>query len=336
VIQGQDVKAKGVWVVAEQTDGELHQVTLEMLGEGRRLAKKLSEELCAVLIGYNVATIVDTLARYGAERVYLVEHQLLSQYTTDAYTAILVGLIRMYMPSIVMLGATPNGQDLAPRVATRLKVGLMTDCTQAKINDRDLVEATKPVYDGKFYATVVCPLSTPQMMTISPGSIGFGKSDTSRQAHVIVVKPEIAPSIVRTKVVSIIEADPKTLDITEADIVVSGGRGVGGVDKWQIVEEFANALGASIGGTRVAMDMGCIPRSRLVGQTGKAIAPRLYFAVGISGASQHLTGIEKARSVIAINKDRSATIFKRADIGIVADLHEVIRNILSRLQKIKG
>jgi electron transfer flavoprotein alpha subunit len=234
-----------------------------------------------------------------------------------------------------MMGATSNGRDMAPRIAIRLKAGLMSNCVQLKINNRGVLEGTKPIYDGKLYGTVTLPSSNLKIVTIIPGAIGVGSQDKSRNAQVTVTDLKLDANILRTKVQAVIKVDPKKLDIREPEIIVSGGRGVGGKEKWSIIEQLADSLRAGVGGSRAAMDMGCIKRENLVGQTGKKIRPELYFSVGISGATQHLAGIRDAKFVIAVNKDRFAPIFKSSNIAIVGDLREVIPAILRELDKLK-
>ena len=322
---------KDVWVVAEERRGELAQVTLEMLDEGRRIADRLGGALCAALMGEGVAGLTETLGHYGADKVYLLEHPLLAPYTTDAHTAALADLVQRYTPGTLILPATPNGKDLAPRLAMRLGVGLAADCIRLRVNDLGVLEMTRPTHGGKVYTTVACTHSDPQMATIRPGVIGVGGPDESRRAEIVRVNVKIDPQAIRTRVVGFVKANPKTIDLNEAEIIVAGGRGVGGTAKWHLIEELADALDGSVGGSRVAMDLGCVPWERMVGQTGKTVAPQLYVAVGISGARQHVSGMKDAKLVIAINSDRAAPILKVADMGIVGDLHQVVPALTRRL-----
>lgn len=321
----------GVWVVAEHSQDELLEVTLEMLGEGRKVASKLGHELTAVLLGRGVAVLCEPLGHYGAERVYLVEHTLLSPYTTDAHAAALTWLIRRWQPSIVLLGATANGQDLAPRVAARLRTGLVPDCVTLKVNSHGVLEMTRPTYRDKSYTTVVCPDARPIMATVRPGVIGTHKPDMLRRAEVVECAVELHPASVRTRVAGCIKADPATVDIAEAEVVVEGGLGVGQAGRWALIEELARAVGGSVGGSRMAMDAGWIPRERLVGLTGKSIASRLVISCGISGAMQHMAGLKDAKTLVAINKDRNAPILKQADLGVVADMHALIPALVEEL-----
>ncbi|TAK36406.1 MAG: electron transfer flavoprotein subunit alpha/FixB family protein [Chloroflexota bacterium] len=325
--------AKEVWVVAEHLEGDLREITLEMLGEGRKLARKLGEPLCAVLIGHEAEGLTEPLAQYGADKVYLVQNPLLAQYTTDAYASALTDLLQKHTPSILMLAATPNGKDLAPRVAARLKVGLASDCIILKVDDQGILNMVRPTHGGKVYTSVACSAARPQIATIRPGVIGVDKPNKTRRAEVVPVEVTIAPESIRTRVVGFIKADPKAVDVTESDIVVSGGRGAGGTKGWHVIEELADALGGSVAGSRVAADLGCVSRERMVGVTGKNVAPRLYVAAGISGATQHTAGINDAKLILAINADRGASIFKLADMGVVADLHELLPALTKRLRE---
>ena len=327
------VTGKDVWVVAEvEEGGDLTEVTLEMMGEGRKLADRLGESLCAVLMGHNVTGLAEILEHHGADKIYLLESPLLAKYTTDAYVTALTDLIREHTPAIVTLGATPNGRDLASRAAARLKIGLAANCIILKINNHQTLEMTRSTHDDKVYTTVVCLTAGPQMATIRPGVIGIEEPKVSHNAEVIPVKVRIDPSAIRTRVIGFIRGDPKTLDIDEAESIVAGGRGVGGAEKWSVIEELADALGGSVGGSRVPMDHGWIPRQRMVGQTGRTVKPKLYVAAGISGAHHHVAGMKDARLIIAINTDHTAPIFKLADLGLVADLHRVLPAITARLR----
>ena len=324
---------KGVWVVAEKTKGEIHPVSLELLGEGRKLADGLGEELCAILLGQNIEALAEPLAQHGADKVYLVEHDLLVQYTTDAYTSALADLIGKHSPSIVMLGATTNGQDLAARLAARLQSSFAGDCVEVRLNDEKVPEAIKPAYGDKVYTTIVNCSRPPWVLTLRPGAIGVDPPDTSRHAEVTHVLPEIKPDAIRTRVVKFVEGDPRTIDISEADFIVAGGRGMGSKEHWALVEKLADSLKAAVAGSRVAVDEGWIARERQVGQTGKEVTPELYFALGISGASQHVAGMKGARNIIAINTDKDAPIFKVSSLSIHADVLEVVPALVEKLSQ---
>lgn len=324
---------KGVWIVAEQTKGDLHPVSLELLGEGRKLADSLREELCAILMGQDIETLVDALAQHGADKVYVLEHDLLAEYTTDAYTLALAELIKKQCPSILMLGATPNGQDLAARLAARLETSFASECVELRVNNEKQPEAIKPAYGDKVYSTIVSCTRPPWVVTFRPGAIGVDEADTSHHAEVIRISPEIDPDSIRTKVLEFVEGDPATIDIVEADFIVAGGRGVGDAEHWKLVEELAEVLGAAVAGSRVAVDERWITRDRQIGQTGKTVTPDLYFALGISGASQHTGGMKDSKKIIAINTDRDAPIFKLSNLSILADLHQVVPTLIEKLRQ---
>lgn len=328
------VNARAVWVVAERDEEGLRETTFEILEEGRKLADQLEDRLCCVLIGHQVGESIETLGRYGVDTIYVVEHPLLAEYNTDGYTAALTELIRNHKPYLVIMSATPNGQDLAPRLAARLKIGLVTDCVMLKLSGRGEVLFIKPTHQDKVYATITCPSTTPHLATIRPGAIGIAPPNYCRQPEVISWEPCIHSGMLRTRTLDLIKGDPKLIDVGEAEFIVSGGRGVDGMQGWQLIEGLAEILGASVGGTRMAMDMGYIPQERMIGQTGKAVGPKLYLAAGISGASHHVGGID-AECMIAINTDRNAPIFSRCDLGIIGDLHEVLPALTRKLRQMK-
>lgn len=328
------MNTRATWVVAERDEEGLRDTTFEILGEGRELADQLEDILCCVLIGHQVAGLAETLGRYGVDTIYVVEHPLLAEYSTDGYTAALAELVRNYEPYLVVMSATPNGQDLAPRLAARLKIGLVTDCIMLKLNERDEVRCIKPTHQDKVYATITCPSASTHLATIRPGVVGIGPANYSGQPEIIRWEPRIHSGMLRTRTLELIKGDPKLIDVSEAELIVAGGRGVNGMQGWQLLEELAEILGASAGGTRMAMDMGYIPQERMVGQTGKAVSPKLYLAAGISGASHHVGGID-AECMIAINTDRNAPIFKRCDLGIIGDLHELLPALTRKLRQMK-
>lgn len=328
--------AKDVWVVAEHLAGKVEDVTLEIIGEGRRLAQKLGEQICVVLIGYQKAPPLELLSSHGVNRLYLVDDPLLADYTTDAYASVLVSLIKEQLPSIVLFGATANGSDLASTVSARMQVGLLSACTALKINDEGILEATRPVYEDKIYSTVVFQANAfPRMATIRPGAIGVDKAELFEQTQVEEVRPHIIAEDIKTKVVGYTQADARTLDIAEAEIIVAGGHGASSVSNWHLVEELADVLGGTIAGSRMAMDNGWVTREQLVGQSGKSVKPVLYVALGISGASQHTDGMKESERVIVINRDKGAAIFKLANLSIVADLTEVLPPLIAKLRKLR-
>lgn len=327
--------SKDIWVVAEHSQDKVQEVTFEMLGEGRRLAQQLGGQTCVVLMGDQLAVPLQILANQSIHVVYLVQHPLLADYTSDAYASALISLIKEYSPSIVILGATANGSDLASTISARMKAGLIPGCTALKINDQGLLEATQPVYQDKVYSTVVFQTTALlRMVTIRPGAVGVEKIKPAAPAQIIEVKPNISVENIRTKLIGYVEADARTLDIAEAEIIVAGGHGVP-KDNWQMVEELANVLGSAVGGSRTAMDDGLITREQLVGQSGKNVKPALYIALGISGASQHTEGMKESERVIVINKDAAAPIFKLANLSIVGDLTEVMPLLIEKVRQLK-
>lgn len=325
-----------IWVLVDHRRGEIQSVTFEILGEGRTIANRLKGRLVALVFGYGVPDLAADLAGYGADHVYNVDDPLLDEYTTDAYTCGLISLMKEREPFLVLLPATANGCDLAPRVAARLGLGLASNCTMVKLTPAGNLEATRPTYRDRVYETVALTASPPFLATLRPGAIGVGRPDPGRQATVESLSVHIDASAIRTRVLETGRADPATLDIAEAEIVVSGGRGIGSAQNWRLVLELAEALGACIGGTRMAMDEGWIPRERLVGQTGKSISPKAYVTLGVSGAKEHVLGTREAKCIVAINTDPGAPIFGVADKAVVGDVNEVVPELVRKLKEIKA
>ena len=325
----------GVWVLAEQREGRLQEVSLELVSEGRKLADKLGEQLGAVIVGSDIAELAQPLVHLGADKVWLLDSPLLATYCPEFYTDALAHLIEANHPTIVLAGDTSIGQDLAPRLAARLKTGLVTECTALSLDEEGLVVLTKPSYGGKASSIVVCPKARPQMATVKPGIMDTGTPDPSLTAEVVKLTPECRSKL-KTKVVGFIKADPKTVSLSEVESIVAGGGGVGSADNWRLIEELAEELGASVAASRIAVDAEWITSDKQVGQTGKTVSPRLYIACGISGAIQHTMGMKDAKLIIAINKDRNAQIFKLADIGIVGDLMDTVPAIIQLLRELKN
>lgn len=326
---------KGVWVFAEQREGELQKVSLELLGEGRKIADKLGVKLTALLLGENVKSLADTLGKHGADEVLVAENSLLKHYTTDGYTKVICDLANDRKPGIIFIGATFIGRDLGPRVAARLSTGLTADCTvlDVDVEKADLL-ATRPAFGGNLMATIVCPDHRPQMATVRPGV--FSKvEDESRNFTVEEVEVSIEDKDIRTKVVEIIKETKEVVDISEANFIVSGGRGMGSKENFALLEELAEALGGTVAGSRAAVDNGWIERDYQVGQTGKTVRPNIYIACGISGAIQHVAGMQDSDVIIAINKDASAPIMKAADYAIVGDVAKVVPEMIAQLKALK-
>mgnify|MGYP000850499753 CR=1 FL=1 len=324
---------KGVWVFAEQRQGKLMNIGLELLGEGRKLADTLGVELSAVLVGYQVAPLTKELFAYGADNVYLVDHPELKDYRTEPYCAAVEKLIKTYKPQIMLLGATFIGRDLGPRVAVRVFTGLTADCTRLDIDpDTRLLLQTRPAFGGNVMATIICPDTMPQMATVRAGVMKKATPDYNRVGKLIeVAYPDDAQ--VRTIVQKVVKEARKVVNLEEAKIIVSGGRGLGSPEGFKLIEKVAEALGGVVGASRAAVDAGWIPYSHQVGQTGKTVHPKLYIACGISGAIQHLAGMQHSDIIVAINKNPDAPIFKVADYGIVGDLYRVLPALLEALQE---
>ncbi|HUU40760.1 MAG TPA: electron transfer flavoprotein subunit alpha/FixB family protein [Desulfatiglandales bacterium] len=325
--------AQGIWIIAEQREGELKKVSFELASEGRRLADKLGQPLTAVLLGYNIKEKANILGKYGADRIIVADDKRLLTYTTDAYVSLIAQLARTDEPAIILLGATMQGKDLSGRLAARLGVGIAQDCVEFSLDNSTLV-AKRPIYAGKAYATVKFNNSLPQIATARPNVLELNEPDESRSVDVIEAKFNLEDSQLKTKVAEIIQQEGSKVDLTEAERIVSGGRGMKGPENYKILEQLADLIRATIGASRSAVDAGWRPHSDQVGQTGKVVSPNLYIACGISGAIQHLAGMSTSKCIVAINKDPEAPIFQKADYGIVGDLFEVIPALSEEIKKI--
>jgi electron transfer flavoprotein alpha subunit/NAD-dependent dihydropyrimidine dehydrogenase PreA subunit len=325
---------KGIMVFAEQREGKLKKVSIELLGRARELAADLGCGVSAALVGYKVEGLAAELIARGADKVYCVDDAQLERYTTTAYTKAMVTLIIQLKPEIVLYGATHVGRDLAPRVARRLGTGLTADCTELTIEkEKRLLQQTRPAFGGNVMATIWCQNHRPQMSTVRPGIMKEHEPDPSRKGEVVRVKVELKPDDLKTKVVEVVKEVRKVANLEDAKIIVSGGRGVGGKEGFKTIQLLADALGAEVGGSRVAVEKGWISKDHQVGQTGKTVRPKLYVACGISGSIQHRAGMSNSGLIVAINKDPNAQIFSIADIGVVADLHEFIPKFVEELKR---
>ena len=333
-----EAKTKDLWVYVEtKEDGSAKNVGLELLGPGRDLANKQGGRLVAVVIGSGVEQAVSDAAAHGADQVIVVEGPEYKDYTTDAYTAAMYYLIDKYGPTTLLIGATPDGRDMGPRLACRIKTGLTADCTGLDIDpDSGNVAWTRPAFGGNLMATILCPDHRPQIGTVRPGV--FKKSAPAEpRAEIIREEFHVAPEQIRTQLLEVIrEAAGELVDLEGADIIVSGGRGVGGPEGFAPVKALAEVLGATVGASRAAVDSGWISHAHQVGQTGKTVAPKLYIACGISGAIQHLAGMSGSDCIVAINKDPDAPIFDVADYGIVGNLFEVLPVLTEEIKKLKA
>ena len=329
--------SKNLWVFIETDEGKAKNVGYELLNPGRAMADKLGEELVAVVLGDNVAEVAKDAIAYGADKVILVEGQEYKTYNTDAATYAMVELIGKYQPSIVLYGATNNGRDLGPRVACTVKTGLTADCTGLDIDQETrLLMSTRPTFGGNLMATIACPDHRPQMSTVRPGVFKKRAYDESRTGEVIREDLHIDPAKIRVHLVERVKEVAEAVNLEEADIIVSGGRGLKSAENFKLVQELAEVLGGVVGASRAAVDADWIPHAHQVGQTGKTVAPKIYIAVGISGAIQHLAGMSGSDTIVAINKDPSAPIFGVADYGIVGDLFEVVPALIKEIRAKKG
>ncbi|MDD4096663.1 MAG: electron transfer flavoprotein subunit alpha [Oscillospiraceae bacterium] len=333
VAPGADLSAyKGVWIFAEQKDGIASNVALELLGEGRKLADQLRVELSAVLIGEK-PDAAEVLIAHGADNVYVVDDPTLRDFNDESYTDVFAQLIRTYKPEIVLFGATAYGRSLAPRVASRIGTGLTADCTGLQIDDESkILMQTRPAFGGNLMATIICPNHRPQMSSVRPKVMKPIPADPSRKGSII--RPDVTiPPVTSTKVAPITDNNGKMVNLAEADIIVSCGRGMGDPKNLKLVEELAEVLGAGVGASRAVVDAGWIEYNHQVGQTGKTVGPKVYFACGISGAVQHLAGMSSSDTIIAINKDPDAPIFKIATFGIVGDALEVLPALIKEFRE---
>ena len=331
----QDIKLdeyKGVWIIAEQRNGKVLNIALELLGEGRKLADKLNVKLTAVLLGNDIVKEAEKLIKYGADEVLKVEHELLEVYTTDGYTKVITELIKERKPEIVVIGATTIGRDLGPRIAGSVGTGLTADCTELGIDETDgKLLQTRPAFGGNLMATIICPKNRPQMSTVRPGVMEKARFDKNRRGVVEDIDPNIEAKDIIAKVIDVVKSEKKEVNLTDAPIIVSGGRGLGNAEGFRLIEELAEKLGGVVGSSRAAVDNGWIDSPHQVGQTGTTVRPKLYIACGISGAIQHQAGMLESECIVAINKNPDAPIFNIADYGIVGDLYDIIPAIIEAI-----
>ena len=341
---------KGVYVFAQQVDNEISGIAYELLGKGKELAAKLNEEVTAVLIGHEVKGLADKLAEYGADKVIVVDDPELKEYRTEPYAHALSSVINEFKPEIVLVGATAIGRDLGPTVSARVATGLTADCTVLEIGDFPLVAIpgkedeqkhnqllmTRPAFGGNTIATIACPDNRPQMATVRPGVMQKIEPIVGAKANVVEYNPGFTPNDRYVEIKEIVKAVSDTVDIMDAKILVSGGRGVGSPENFKILEDLAEAIGGTVSCSRAVVDSGWKPRELQVGQTGKTVRPNLYIACGISGAIQHTAGMEESDIIIAINKDEDAPIFDVADYGIVGDLNKIVPQLTEAIKAAKA
>jgi electron transfer flavoprotein alpha subunit len=329
---------KGVWVFAEQRDGELQKISLELLGKGREIADKLGVELTALLLGDKTDAMASELAAHGADKVLVAEHPLLGHFTTDGYTKVICELANARKPEIIFIGASYLGRDLGPRVAARLSTGLTADCTSLDIdveNNNNLM-MTRPAFGGNLMATIVCGDHRPQMATIRPGVFEKLTRDENRKCEIEKATVTLTEADIRTKTLEVVKLVKDIADIAEANFIVSGGRGVGCKENFALLEELATSLGGVVGGSRAAVENGWVDKAVQVGQTGKTVRPNVYIACGISGAIQHLAGMQDSDYIIAINKDAAAPIMKAADVAIAGDFMKIIPEMVAQINELKN
>ena len=324
---------KNIWVFIETECGKAKNVGYELLHAAKPLAEKKGCPLVAVVIGKDVEDVAKDAICYGADSAILVDGPEYEYYTTDAFVKALIALVQKYKPETLMIGATTNGRDMGPRVSCHLKTGLTADCTAIDIDEETgNVAWTRPTFGGNLMATIMCPDSRPQMGTVRPGVFKKGVYDQDRTGEIVREEIHVAPEEIRTTLVERVNEIVEAVNLSEAEIIVSGGRGVGSAENFKLIEGLAEVLGGTVGCSRAVVDAGWLPYAHQVGQSGKTVAPKLYFAVGISGAIQHLAGISGADTVIAVNKDADAPIFGVADYGIVGDLNEVVPALIEALK----
>lgn len=324
----------GVWVIGEQREGKINPVTIELIGEGRKLADQLGKELAVVIAGYEVKKEVKDLLHYSVDKAYYINDPLLKDFTTDGYAISIAGLIEERKPEVVLVGATSIGRDIAPRIAGKVGTGLTADCTKLEIDSTDnKLLQTRPAFGGNLMATIVCPKNRPQMSTVRPGVMSKAVRTESESGVLEVVTPELTEKMIRTRLVEMLRQEKKSINLTDARIIVSAGRGLKRAEGFELIKELADKLGAEIGASRAAVDSGWIEHSHQVGQTGTTVRPELYIACGISGAIQHLAGMSDSKYIVAINKDSKAPIFDICDYGIVGDLYEILPEMIESLNR---
>lgn len=327
---------QGVWVFIEQNEGEVESVSLELLGAGRELADKLQVPLAGVLLGSEVKELSSPLIAHGADIVYLIDHPVLKHYRTESYMKGLIQLVDTYKPEIILYGATPNGKDLASAVATDLATGLTADTTMLDIDmEKRLLEASRPAFGGNIMATILCKKDRPQMATVRPKVMKALEPDATRQGKVVEDSIDLREEDMRTKVLEIVKDVTETANLADAHVIVCGGKGMGDEEGFKLIHEFAEAIGASVGGTRDVIEAGWLPHELQIGQTGQTVTPKMYFAIGLSGAIQHVVGMKNSDVIIAINKDPNAPIFDVATYGIVGDALEILPKLIQQFKQIR-
>ena len=339
---------KGVFVFAQQVDNVISNIAFELIGKGKELAKDLGVEVTAVLVGSDVKGLADQLAEYGADKVIVVDDPELKEYRTEPYTHAIASVIEEFKPEIFLIGATAIGRDLGPRVCARIHTGLTADCTKLDIGDfpmnpvpgretkHNQLLMTRPAFGGNTIATIACPYFRPQMATVRPGVMQKAPKEAGKKAVVTEFNPGFTKNNKYVDILEVVKAVSNTVDIMDAKILVSGGRGVGSPENFKILDDLAEAIGGTVSCSRAVVDAGWKPKDLQVGQTGKTVRPNVYFAIGISGAIQHLAGMEESDIIVAINKDESAPIFDVADYGVVGDLNKIVPMLTEKIKEAKA
>ena len=336
-MRGELKMSKDVYVIAEQRDGKIQKVSVELVGEATKLAKDLGEKVVAVLLGSNVTDKAQELIQYGADKVVVVDDPMLEKYATEPYAKAVTAVIKELEPEIVLYGATSIGRDLAPRVSARAHTGLTADCTKLAINEETkLLHMTRPAFGGNIMATIVCKNHRPQMATVRPGVMSALAKDETRTGEVVNFKVDFVPADMNVEIIEEVKETRKTVDITDAKVLVSGGRGIGSPEFVPVLQEAADVLGGVVSGSRPVIEAGWLSKERQVGQTGKTVRPNLYLACGISGAIQHVAGMESSEVVISINKDDNAAIFSVSDLGVVGDVKVILPKLIEAIKKVKA
>lgn len=327
-----------IWIIAEQKDKKLKKVALELLSLGKKLKEKKGAELCAVLTGFEIESLAAQLGHYGAEKVFLLDDEILKTYSTEGYSKAIADSAKEHNPEILLGGATAQGKDLLPRVAAKLDTGLASECIDVDVDSDGKLLCTRPMYAGKVRVRATVPDSTPQMASLRPNIFQVSPPDESKTAEIVKVKPNVSDSDIRAKIKEVLKEAGEKIDLTEAEAIVSGGRAMKEADNFKILQELAEVLGgkATVGASRAAVDAGFASHDIQVGQTGKVVNPNLYIACGISGAIQHLAGMITSKCIVAINKDPDAPIFQKADYGVVGDLFKVIPILTEAIKKLKA
>ncbi|HYK73702.1 MAG TPA: electron transfer flavoprotein subunit alpha/FixB family protein [Pseudoneobacillus sp.] len=326
---------QGVWVFIEQNEDQIEGVSLELLGAGRTLADKLEVPLAGVLLGDGIRHLANQVIYYGADEVYVIDHPVLKDYRTESYMKGVILLAEKYKPEIFLYGATPNGKDLASAVATDLSTGLTADTTMLDIDlDNRLFEASRPAFGGNIMATILCKKHRPQMATVRPKVMKALEIDQRRQGKIIEETISLREEEMRTKVLQIVKDVSNTANLADAHVIICGGKGMGDIQNFQLIHELAETIGASVGGTRDVVEAGWLPHSLQIGQTGETVTPKVYFAIGVSGAIQHVVGMKNSEIIIAINKDPNAPIFDVATYGIVGDAMEIVPKLIEQFKEV--